>query len=201
MKLVDEHGFWDSIYQNEKAGWDLKTPTPVFQRLLKEKKILDSGKLLILGSGYGYDAVEAAKAGFDVTAVDFSTSATEFAENLAEKERVNINFITDDFFNLVENYSLHFDYIYDYVTYCAINPDRRRKYAELVKTLLKCKGDFIALWFPVEERDGGPPFGINLKETEEIFSRILKLQSSSVEEDTIKPRKGREILQIYKKEC
>jgi methyl halide transferase len=199
--LVDEQAFWDSIYQNDKAGWDLKTPTPVFQRILKEKKILDSGKLLILGSGYGYDAVEAAKAGFDVTAVDFSISATEFAKNLAKKERVKVNFITDNFFNLAKNYSSYFNYVYDYVTYCAIHPNRRLEYAGLVKSLLKCDGTFIALWFPVEERDGGPPFGINLKETETIFSKLLKLKSTSSEEDTIKPRKGREILQIYRKEC
>jgi len=199
--FVSEYEFWDSIYQNKKAGWDLKSPTPVFQRILKEKKIINSGKLLILGSGYGYDAVEAAKAGYEVTAVDFSASAVSFARKLAKKEKVNVDFIQDDFFNFEVDNSSGFDAVYDYVTYCAINPARREEYAKLIKSLLKCGGVFIVLWFPVEERKDGSPFGINLKETELIFSKFLKLKSSTIEKDTIKPRKGREVLQIYEREC
>jgi len=199
--LVSKQEFWDSIYQNKKAGWDLKSPTPVFQRILKEKKIINSGKLLILGSGYGYDAVEAAKAGYEVTAVDFSASAVSFARKLAKKEKVNVDFIQDDFFNFEVDNSSGFDAVYDYVTYCAINPARREEYAKLIKSLLKCGGVFIVLWFPVEERKDGSPFGINLKETELIFSKFLKLKSSTIEKDTIKPRKGREVLQIYEREC
>ncbi len=65
--FVSEQEFWNSIYQNKNTGWDLKSPTLVFQRIVKEKKIIHIGKLLILGSGYGYDAVEAAKDGFEVT--------------------------------------------------------------------------------------------------------------------------------------
>jgi thiopurine S-methyltransferase len=199
--LVNKQEFWDSIYQNKKAGWDLKSPTPVFQRILKEKKIINSCKLLILGSGYGYDAVEAAKAGYEVTAVDFSVSAVSFAKKLAKKEKVNVEFIQDDFFNFDVDNSSGFDAVYEYVTYCAINPTRREEYAKLIKSLLKCGGVFIGLWFPVEERTDEPPFGINLEETELIFSRFLKLKSSTIEKDTIKPRKGREVLQIYEREC
>jgi methyl halide transferase len=199
--LVNEQEFWNSRYQNKNVGWDLKSPTAVFQRIVKEKKIIDFGKLLILGSGYGYDAVEAAENGFEVTAVDFSASALSFAKKLAEKESVNVDFIQKDFFKLEINHSASFDAIYDYVTFCAIDPARRKEYVKLIKTLLKCGGVFIALWFPVEERIGGPPFGINLEETESIFSKFLKLKSSTIEKDTIKQRKGREVLQIYGKEC
>ncbi len=198
--LVSEQEFWNSIYRNNNTGWDLKSPTPVFQRILKEKKIINSGKLLILGSGYGYDAVEAAKAGFEVTAVDFSASAVSFAKKLAKRENVNVDFIQNDFFKLEEDNYDRFDAVFDYVTYCAINPARREEYAKLIKKLLKCGGVFIALWFPVEDREGGPPFGINLEETESIFSKFLKLKSSTIEKDTIKPRRGREVLQIYEKE-
>jgi len=199
--LVNDQEFWNSRYQNKNAGWDLKSPTPVFQRIIKEKKIINSGKLLILGSGYGYDAVEAAKGGFEVTAVDFSASALSFAKKFAKKENIKVDFIQKDFFKLETNYSAGFDAVYDYVTFCAIDPARREEYAKLIKTLLKCGGVFIALWFPVEERDGGPPFGINLEETESIFSKYLKLKSSTIEKNTIKQRKGREVLQIYRKEC
>ena len=164
--LVSEQEFWNSIYQNKNTGWDLKSPTPVFQRILKEKKIINTGKLLILGSGYGYAAF-----------------AVSFAKKLAKRENANVDFIQNDFFKLEEDNSDGFDAVFDYVTYCAINPARREEYAKLIKTLLKCGGLFIALWFPVEEREGGPPFGINLEETESVFSKFLKLKSSTIEKD------------------
>jgi SAM-dependent methyltransferase len=198
--FVSEQEFWNSIYQNKNTGWDLKSPTPVFQRFLKEKKIFYTGKLLILGSGYGYDAVEAAKAGYEVTAIDFSASAVNFAKKLAKGENVNVDFILNDFFKLEVEHSDGYNAVFDYVTYCAIYPARREEYAKLIKTLLKCRGLFIALWFPVEKRESGPPFRINLNETESFFSKFLKLKSSTIEADTIKPRKGREVLQIYEKE-
>lgn len=201
IHLADKQDFWNDIYNNHNAAWDLKSPTPVFQRIVKEKKIINTGKILIMGSGYGYDAIEAAKNGFDVTAVDFSDSAVSFAHSLAKKEGVTINFLVKNFFELAEKYTARFDFVYDYVAYCAINPLKRGEYAKLISDLLKCGGAFIALWFPVEKRSGGPPFAIELKETENIFSKYLKLKSSSVEADTIKPRRGREILQIYRKEC
>lgn len=197
--FVSSPEFWDDIYVNNNAAWDLQSPTPVFVRILKEKKIIQSGKILILGSGYGYDAVEAAKEAFDVTAVDFSPSANLFAQRLAESANVMVKILTSDFFDLEENYGSHFDVVYDYVTFCAIEPSRRKEYVKLINSLLKTGGKFIALLFPVENREGGPPFGINLKTTEKLFTEYLELISSSVENDTIKPRKGREVLQIYRK--
>jgi SAM-dependent methyltransferase len=198
--FVGNPHFWDEKYLHNKAGWDLKSPTPVFLRIVKEKKIIKAGKLLILGSGYGYDAVEATKEGFEVTAVDFSIQANLFAQSLAKDSNSNVEFIASDFFNLTKKFTSYFDAVYEYVTFCAIDPSRRKEYARLIRALLKPGGKFIALWFPVEKREGGPPFGVNLDETQKLFSKHLKIISSSVEEETIKPRKGREILQIYEKE-
>lgn len=197
--VVNSPDFWDDIYKHKKVGWDLRSPTPVFMRIIKEKKIIQSGKILILGSGYGYDAVEAAKEGFDITAVDFSMPANIFAEKLAKDAGVNINFLTRDFFDLPPKYYTKFDAVYDYVTYCAIEPTRREEYVKLITSSLKYTGIFIALLFPIESRDGGPPYGIDLESTEKIFKKYLELISSSIEDDTIKPRKGREVLQIYRK--
>jgi len=200
-KLVDIASFWENIYKNNSAGWDLKSPTPAFIDILNDKKFLHNGKLLILGSGYGYDAVEAAKAGLNVTAVDFSETATNYAKKLTASNGVKINFLKDNFFNLPENYSDYFDYAYDYVTICAINPDRREEYAAMLSSVLKCNGKFVALWFPVEDRAGGPPFGLNVQELTNIFTKYFKLIVSTDKVNSIKPRKGREFLQVYEKIC
>ncbi len=90
-----------------------------------------------------------------------------------------------------------FDIIYDYTFFCAINPERRKKYAEKINLLLKAEGKLFAILFPVENKEGGPPFGINVIEFYENISRFLTLEFSSKRIDSIKPRRGREVLQIY----
>ncbi len=74
MKLTykeDTSQFWEDIYLEEDAGWDLDGPTPVFDKIADD---LTPGKLCIIGCGRGYDAIMFAQKGFDVTAIDFAPS-------------------------------------------------------------------------------------------------------------------------------
>ena len=139
----------------------------------------------------------AAEKGYDVYAVDFSTEAIKSAKKLAENKNVKVNFIQEDIFKLEEFYKNYFDYVYDYVTYCAIDPVRRKEYSRVLAKFLKAGGKLVALLFPVEKREGGPPFAINTDEFYNIFSQHFKLEFSSKVINSIIPRKGREVLQIY----
>ncbi len=197
---LDTPEYWDNRYIIGESGWDLKSPTPIFSDILKEKKIIKPGKLIILGAGKGFDAIEASKFGYEVTAVEFSKAAVDFGNQLAEKESIKVEFLSEDFFELSENHFRIYDVVYDYVTYCAINPERRDEYAKLVASLLKPEGKFVIILFPVEERLDGPPFGVNKLEAEKHFSKYLKLILSTDKINSIKPRRGREILQVYQKQ-
>lgn len=197
--LTDNASFWNEKYLNSESSWDLNSPNPVFIQLLNENKFISRGKILIAGCGKGYDAIAAAQMGYDVTAIDFSSYAINFTNELAAKNSVSIKTIEEDIFVLNAGYENQFDIVYDYVMYCAINPDRRREYAEKISSLLKPDGKYVALFFPVEKREGGPPFGISLTDTYSVFSHYLKLELSNRQVDSIKPRKGREVLQIYRK--
>lgn len=199
MNEVNKSEFWDNLYKNNSVGWDLKTPTPAFIDLLKSEYFTDKSKMLITGCGYGHDAIAAAKNNFNVTAVDFSEMAIQFAQSLAKKENVKINFIAEDFFLLKDNHLNSYEIIFDYVTYCAIDPSRRKEYADKIYQLLKPEGIFAIVLFPIEKRIGGPPFAVDVDEATKLFSEKLKLVISTDEINSIKPRKGRELLQIYRK--
>lgn len=199
MSDVNKPEFWDLLYQNKNVAWDLKTPTPAFIDLLNSEYFFGRKKILISGCGYGYDAIEAAKKGFDVTALDFSETAIQFARLLAQRENVYINFLIEDIFNLNEMYSNSFEIIFDYVTYCAIDPQRRKEYARKISELLSPNGIFAIILFPIEKRVGGPPFAVDVDEASNIFSESLELILSTDKINSIKPRKGRELLQIYRK--
>jgi SAM-dependent methyltransferase len=194
---VDNPAFWEEKYGNGLAGWDMKTPNPVFTRILQEGKFIKPCEILIPGCGKGYDAVEAAKAGYNVTAIDFAPSALSAARSLAEKEGVKLNFVEDDIFALNDNYLQKFDAVYEYTTFCAVNPPRREEYIEKLFSYLKTGGVLLALLFPVEKKEGGPPFGIDVNEFYRLASKYCDLLFSSRKINSIKPRRGREVLQVY----
>ena len=193
----DKVEFWEESYINGKTAWDMNSATPAFIDLLNHSLLRDKKSMLVLGCGYGYDAIAAAKSGYDVTANDISETAIKFASELAFKENVRVNFLIKDFFFLKED--LSFDIVYDYVTYCSISPQRRKEYANKVASLIKKNGLFVFILFPIENRIGGPPFAVDVSEAEKLFGEHLELILSTDEINSIKPRKGRELLQIYRK--
>ena len=95
MNNEDNPKFWENIYKNDEAGWDLGGPTPVFVRI---SSIITPKKICIIGCGRGYDAVMFAKNNFDVTAVDFAPTAVKSLKSLAKKNNVTINVLEKDIF-------------------------------------------------------------------------------------------------------
>ena len=100
METPDSASFWDEKYRNNEAEWDMRTSTPVFENLLDSGEFMKPGKILIAGCGKGYDAVLAAKKGYDVYAVDFSVEAIKVGTGICTTENVKVNLIHEDIFKL-----------------------------------------------------------------------------------------------------
>jgi methyl halide transferase len=189
---------WDENYEQGTDGWDLGGPTPVFQRLILSRE-LPPGRMIVLGAGRGYDAREFARHGFQVTAVDFASQAAEEMQRLASPE-APVEILQHDIFTLPESLNDSFDYVLEYTCFCAIDPNRRAEYADLVTRLLKSGGIYINLAFPLDGRKGGPPFAVSAKEVLDLFqARGFKLISRERPADSIKPRRGAEELFLFQK--
>ncbi len=189
---------WEEKYQTGRAYWDLGGPTPVFERLVTD---LRSGRVCIIGSGRGYDAVVFAKRGFEVTVVDFAPSAIEAAQEEARKAGVAIDARQMDLFDLPETCSGEFDYVLEQTCFCAIDPKRRREYEEVVWEILKPGGRLIGLWFPLDRMylSEGPPWSMSVTEIKSLFDERWQLEREEYPELSIKPRRGREKLMIFRK--
>lgn len=198
MKNVNDFEYWENIYLNNDTGWDLGAATPYIEKISDKIK---KGKVIILGCGRGYDAVMLAKKGFEVTAVDFSPSAINFLNNLADKQGALVNIIQKDIFSLIDNYERHFDYVIEQTCFCAINPLRRLDYEKLVSSILCKNGNLIGLWFPLDKKlsEGGPPYGTTVDEVKSIFNRGWKIKKEEFPKESIKPRIGREKLIVFEK--
>lgn len=198
MSNVDSPEFWQSIYQAGTTHWDLGGYTPVFCNLA-ESGVYTPGKMIVLGAGRGYDARLFARHGFTVTAVDFASEAVRDMQMMAEPD-APVAAIRADIFKLPSFFKGAFDYVLEYVTYCAIDPSRRADYADVVADLLAPGGRFIGLIFPIEERPGGPPFGVSADELiDDLIARGLTLLKRAFHEESIKPRQGREELVVLQR--
>lgn len=195
---VNSPSKWESDYQRGTAGWDMGTPTPVFRRLLAGH--LPPGRMLIPGAGRGHDARAFARHGFQVVAVDFARDAAQAMRDAMTADSAH-EILEQDFFQLAPDLDRTFDYVLEYTCYCAIDPQRRTEYADKIAGLLKSKGTYIALAFPLEDAahpfnpTQGPPFIVNADELVRMMqARGLELVRREFPSDSVKPRRGREEL-------
>ena len=70
----------------------------------------------------------------------------------------------------------------------------RRKYIEIMHRLLKKGGELVAILLPINKdlSDGGPPFGIDLEETLDLFSHKFSIVESNKHPLSIEPRSENE---------
>ncbi|MGD2049455.1 MAG: methyltransferase domain-containing protein [Chloroflexota bacterium] len=198
MANVNSSHFWDSLYKSDQFGWDLAEPTPIFSRLA-DSGHLEPGKMLVPGAGHGHDARLFARHGYEVTAVDFSDEAYE-AMKQSDDPRFPVEIVKADFFSLPPDWNGRFDYILDYTSFCAILPQRRAEYADLVTRLLKPQGQYIILAFPIGRRSGGPPYTVQPEAIIDLYAeREFTLQLRESPADSIPDRKGYEELLILQK--
>ena len=186
------------MYESEMDGWDIGGPTPVFERLATE---IPKGRICVIGCGRGYDAVTFAKAGFEVTAIDFAKTAVLASRENARKEEVEMTVLREDFFDLPDELHDQFDYVLEYTCFCAISPKRRFEYDRVIWQLLKPEGKLLGLFFPLDKNvdEGGPPWGVNISELHALFGLHWNLESEEMPKESIEPRANREIMMIWKK--
>ncbi len=189
---------WEADYARQTDGWDLGGPTPVFEHLLSTRQ-LSPGRMIVLGAGRGHDARLFARHGFQVTAVDFASQAVQEMHRLADPA-APVEILQQDIFTLPETLEHSFDYVLEYTCFCAIDPARRPEYADLVTRLLKPNGLYIDLAFPLDGREGGPPFAVTEAEIFDLFeNRGFKLLSREKPAESVSPRRHAEELFIFQK--
>jgi SAM-dependent methyltransferase len=193
---ISQPAFWEEIYQHGRAGWDLGGPTPALSRLLASGE-LAPGRLIVLGAGRGHDAREFARRGFTVTAVDFAAHAVIGMRHLADPQ-APIEIVQADIFTLPDKLNQTFDMVLEYTCYCAINPARRGEYADLVARLIKPGGTYVALLFPLDQHQGGPPFAVSVDDALSLFAaRRFQLRRRETPPDSVPQRRGLEELLIF----
>lgn len=196
--MIDLSEYWDNRYKNNSDSWSLNSPNPVFVQLLAGKKFPLKKELLVLGCGKGHDAFAAAELGFNVNAVDFSKTVISDAENLFPQQSNRPKFFRTDIFELEDSGKIY-DVIYEYTVFCSIRPERIEDMLDIISSSLENGGYFITILFPLKELNYAPPNAIDLFSFIESSKKYFSLVYFQKNIDSIKPRKGNEVLLIFKK--
>lgn len=191
--------YWDIKYILNESKWDIGEPTPIFVDWFQKNKQIK--KILIPGAGKGHDAFFLARLGHEVYALDFSKHATDFMREKAKKYNIDINIINNDFFDIKKYYG-YFDMILEYTFFCAIPPSRRTEYIKTVFNLLNNNGSLVGILLPINKSldEEGPPFGINLSKTLDMFLEYFKIIDCYESPLSIEPRLENEKF-VYMKKC
>jgi cyclopropane fatty-acyl-phospholipid synthase-like methyltransferase len=197
LNKVSNPDFWDNLYIENSARWDLGGPTPILKHHLKHNKLI--GDVCVLGCGNGHDVIELSNNNLSVYAVDFSIEAINNLKNKIPQES-KIKTLHMDIFDLSKKYNDKFDFIFEYTCYCAIDPVRREEYFDLVYNLLKPNGILFGIFLPLDKKEeDGPPFSVSIDEILKYTSNRLKVLKNYYSSKSIEPRKGSEKVLIFQK--
>lgn len=190
--MLDEN-FWESRYQAEETGWDLKAVSPPLKAIIDS--IADKNtRILIPGCGNAHEAEYLVAQNFrQITIIDLATTPIK---NLRQKfPNGELTIIQGDFFKHTGEYDL----ILEQTFFCALNPELRKSYAQKCYDLLKPAGCIRGVLFQVMFEKEGPPFGGTPEEYQEIFANNFIFNQFETCNNSIEKRQGNELLINFQK--
>ena len=159
---VSTPAFWDDLYASSQDGWELGEPAPALVARLDASLSLPRGaRVAVPGAGRGHDARLLARLGYEVVGFDFAEAAVKEARQLAVDEGVPVTFELRDVFTVAADYGGAFDAVWEYTCFCAIDPDRRLEYAQVLHDILRPGGLLLGCFYPLREGTDGPPFPVS----------------------------------------
>ena len=180
--------FWTVRYAAGKTPWDFGGVPSALKSFLERSSV--PGRVLIPGCGSGYEVQAFHRAGYDVSAIDFSPAAVEQAKRVLGvlAERVIFgDFFTHDFGER------RFDLIYERTFLCSMAPSRWPEYVNRMADLLLPGGRLIGVFlYGQRPSSSGPPFPITDAEANKLFKKHFQLVRSEVMTDSLPLFRGME---------
>lgn len=172
--------FWTVRYAAGKTPWDFGGVPSALKSFLERSS--NPGRILIPGCGSGYELQAFHRAGYDVSAIDFSPAAVDQARRVLGSlaERVILgDFFTHDFGQR------RFDLIYERTFLCSMSPSRWPDYVNRMADLLLPGGKLIGVFLYRQHSSSGPPFPLTEPQAEQLFNKRFKLARSAAMTDSL----------------
>jgi len=181
---------WETLYKSQKIEtmpWYNENFDSDLENELDERKIINGGKFLDLGTGPATQAIWLAKRGFMVIGSDLSEAAINRARKIYANQE-NVNFIVDDILNSKFNDN-EFGYIFDRGCFHVLSPAHRQRYIEKIKRILKANGILFLKCFSEKEPRQEGPYKFSQDEIRDLFDEPFRIDSikETVYQGTLDP--------------
>lgn len=207
LKPWKEREFWDSRFQLGDTPWDTGLPSQTIVALSLLPEFPKEGTVLIPGCGNGHEALYFSSKRYEVSAVDWSATATNELRLQARRKNLAVEVLQSDFFFIPESWRLTFDVVVEHTFFCAIDPEDRARYVNQILELLKPGGHFIGTFFITQKIDQisvfsdstEPPFWSTTEEIHQLFSPHFEILRLEVSPHTEKRWEGLQWLAHFKR--
>jgi SAM-dependent methyltransferase len=165
--------FWQQRFEKNETGWDRGSPSPQLLAWLDSGE-LQPCRIVVPGCGSGWEVVELARRGFDVTGIDYTAAAVERTQLLIASKGLKAEVIQADVLSFQPEPA--FDAVYEQTCLCAIHPEHWFGYASQLQQWLKPGGDLWLLLMqmirPSASEEGliqGPPYHCDINAMRALF--------------------------------
>ncbi|MCL7414094.1 MAG: class I SAM-dependent methyltransferase [ANME-2 cluster archaeon] len=168
------HGTWNDIYEGAKPEdlpWFSPEPDTDIMQLIDK---LVPGMALDIGCGPGVHAIELAKRGWDVTALDISPGAIKMAEECALKAGVEVEFRIINVLAFEPDGS--FDLVLDRGFLHSLEPTEYPRWTDMVAAALKPGGIVVAKEFTIDPVNRFGPTGLSESEMRDVLDRRFTIE-------------------------
>ena len=186
--------FWETRYRAGRLPWDAQgVPSSLIDFLRRQPK---PGRALIPGCGFAYEVRALHEAGWDVTAIDFSSAAVSRACVLLEELSGRVRLA--DFFR--DELPGDFDLIYERTFLCSLPLSLWSNYAERTASLLRPGGVLAGIFFYGYDPEP-PPHPLTPTTAAKLLGRDFRLIEDRPipAEQTLPVYGGAERWQVWKK--
>lgn len=153
--MDEDKELFEKIYEKPGAVWTRTEPPQELIKLIENGKIKPC-KAIDIGCGEGFYSIYLASKGFEVTGIDLSERAIQYARENVASRGVNVRFVVMDIANL-EQLKEKFGFALEWGLLHCIEPAKWRKYVEDVVNLLSKGGKYLSMCFNIESPDFGGP--------------------------------------------
>ena len=193
---VSSAEYWNRLYMKGDTGWDKGGCSPPIARLLREGHAPQGSRIAVVGAGRGHEAIEAARLGYRVSAIDFADEACRAVAASAQTAGVELEVLQEDLFTLPRRRPAHYDAVLEHTCFCAIELSRRPEYVEAIHALLKPGGVLFGLFY-AHGKPGGPPYDTTEAEVRGLFSARFEPVRLERAKDSWDHRAGKELEAVF----
>jgi len=165
--------FWKERFATGSTPWNRGEPNPQLARWITDGTLPTGTSVIVPGCGHGWEVAALAKAGMNVTGIDYAANALEHCRQILAGEDVEAQLVDADVLHWQPDAPV--DAIFEQTCLCALYPDFWTRYSAQLHRWLKPGGKLLALFLQAlrpEAAHGfidGPPYHCDINAMRALF--------------------------------